>query len=162
VTESIQNSFLGSTPEPWLVGVADPYESASSRWRMTMSFGTAAGRLRGVVQGALRGIEVLRRGVSPRIVTAVVLGSRGNAQISGPELAMRLGLPSAWAYFSARSGTKTRREPDVSGHSPQPPAPAPTEPEPSAAKRGGTPAGAPASGVSAQSATAAGGVVPTG
>ena len=23
----VQNSFLGSAPEPWLVGVADPYDS---------------------------------------------------------------------------------------------------------------------------------------
>jgi SpoIID/LytB domain protein len=161
MTESIQNSFLGSTPEPWLVAVADPYEGASSRWRVTMSFANATARLRGFVQGALRGIEVIHRGVSPRVVSALVLSSRGNTQISGPELATRLGLPSAWAYFSARSGSTTRREPDLSGRPPQSPpvAPGPSEPEPSAAVRGGTPAvAAPAPPVSAQTASAAGGV----
>ncbi len=43
----------------------------------SMSFATAAARLRGLVKGAFRGIEVLERGSSPRIVSAYVLGSRG-------------------------------------------------------------------------------------
>ena len=38
----------------------------------------SAARLQGLVKGAFRGIEVLRRGVSPRIVSALVLGSRGD------------------------------------------------------------------------------------
>jgi stage II sporulation protein D len=123
MTEDIQNAWPGSTPEPWLQAVADPYESASaSSWRVSMSFASATARLKGLVKGSLRGIEVLRRGVSPRIVAADVLGSGGATQVSGPELEALLGLESTWAYFSVKSGTSVTREPDLSG---QPSAPSP-------------------------------------
>jgi SpoIID/LytB domain protein len=128
MTEDNENSFIGSTPEPWLRGVADAYETTAADWRVTMSFATAAARLSGLVKGALRGIEVLARGVSPRIVAAEVLGSRGTTQVSGPELEARLGLASAWAYFSVRRGAMVVREPDVSGHAPFTPPAAETPP----------------------------------
>jgi SpoIID/LytB domain protein len=115
-TESIQNSFLGSTPEPWLVGVSDPYDTGPlHRWTVTMSFASAASRLRGLVLGSFRGIEVLKRGASPRIVSAYVLGSKGRTLVSGPELAARLGLYDTWAYFSVSDSHGTHREPDASG-----------------------------------------------
>ncbi|TMK24563.1 MAG: SpoIID/LytB domain-containing protein [Actinobacteria bacterium] len=117
MTESIENSFLGSQPQPWLRGVSDPYNRGSSfNWRIAMSFGAAAGRLRGLVKGAFRGIGVLRRGVSPRIVSAETLGTRGATPLSGPELAARLGLSSTWLYFSVQNGSTVRPEPDRSGH----------------------------------------------
>jgi SpoIID/LytB domain protein len=118
MTEDNENSFLGSQPEPWLRGVPDAYETSSSRWKLSLSFASAAARLRGLVKGSLRGIEVLKRGVSPRILAAEVLGSRGKVPVSGPELAGRLGLSSTWAYFSVRSGTHLVREPDLSGQAP--------------------------------------------
>ena len=37
-TEDIQNSFLGSTPEPWLLGVADATETKTSDWKLSFSF----------------------------------------------------------------------------------------------------------------------------
>jgi stage II sporulation protein D len=115
-TESVQNAFLGSTPEPWLVGVADPYDMGPlHRWTVTMSFGSVASRLRGLVQGSFKGIEVLKRGTSPRIVLAYVLGSKGRTLVSGPELAARLGLHDTWAYFSVKDAHGLRHEPDVSG-----------------------------------------------
>jgi stage II sporulation protein D len=132
MTEDNENSFLGSTPEPWLRGVADSYEGASSSWKLKMSFATATERLRGLVKGSLRGIEVLGRGVSPRIVSAEVLGSRGEDPVSGPELEARLGLDSAWAYFSVKSGARVTREPDLSGQAPFTPAP-PESPPPATA-----------------------------
>jgi SpoIID/LytB domain protein len=149
MTEDNENSFLGSTPEPWLRAVPDSYETRSSSWKLSIGFATAAARLRGLVKGSFRGIEVLQRGASPRIVAAEVLGSRGNTPVSGPELAARLGLTSAWAYFSVKSGASVRREPDVSG---QPafvaPAaespPAAPAPAPSTTPQGGAPAPAPA------------------
>ena len=101
MTESVQNSFLGASPEPWLIGVADPYDQGPLHtWKVALSFATATSRLRGVLKGSFRGIEVLKRGVSPRIVSAYVIGSRGRTLISGPELAARLGLDSTWEYFS--------------------------------------------------------------
>lgn len=125
-TESIQDSFLGSTPEPWLVGVSDPYDTGPlHRWTSTMTFAAAASRLSGLVHGSFTGIEVLKRGSSPRIISAYVLGSKGRTPVSGPELAARLGLYSTWAYFSVSNSHGTRAEPDVSGPA-VPPAPAST------------------------------------
>jgi stage II sporulation protein D len=102
-TESVQYGFPGSTPEPWLTGVADPYDAgAQHRWSVSMTFAAAARRLSGLVKGTFRGIEVTRRGSSPRIVSAYVLGSKGKTPVSGAELAARLGLDSTWAEFSVR------------------------------------------------------------
>ncbi len=130
-TESVQNAFPGSAPEPWLRGVADPFDGGPlHRWSVTIPFATAAARLRGVVRGAFAGIEVLRRGWSPRIVSADVLGSGGRTQVSGPELEARLGLDSTWAYFSVRTAAGLRAEPDVSGYAAPPPGPEPAAPEP--------------------------------
>jgi SpoIID/LytB domain protein len=115
-TEAIQNAFEGAEPQPWLQGVTDPYETSSSHWRLTVTNAIASARLSGLYKGALRGIEVLRRGVSPRILQAEVLGTHGDTRVSGSELSYRLGLPSTWAYFSLRSGSTTVIEPDLSGH----------------------------------------------
>ncbi len=154
MTEDIQNSFLGSTPEPWLQGVPDAYETTSSSWKYSISFATAAARLNGLVKGSFRGIEVLKRGVSPRIVAAEVLGSRGDSHVSGPELAARLGLTSTWAYFSVKRGTSVTREPDVSGQTPftAPPAESP----PATGPVGGSPA--PTAAASIASTAGTGGV----
>jgi SpoIID/LytB domain protein len=136
MTESIENGFVGSAPEPWLLGVADPYDRGpSSRWKTSMTFGVAAQRLRGLVNGSFRGIEVLKRGVSPRIVSALVLGTRGTTKVTGPELAARFGLLSTWAYFSVRRGKVVRAEPDGSGR-PKASAPAPVANTPSAPPTG--------------------------
>jgi SpoIID/LytB domain protein len=144
MTEDNENSFLGSTPEPWLRGVPDAYETSASSWKLSLSFAGAAVRLRGLVKGSFRGIEVLKRGVSPRIVAAEVLGSRGNSPVRGPELAARLGLDSAWAYFSVKSGASVKREPDLSGQTPfsapAPESPPPAAPAPSSTPQGGAPA----------------------
>ena len=98
-TESVQNAFPGAEPEPWLVSVADPYEAGPLRhWTQTLSFASAASRLSGLVKGAFTGIEVLKRGVSPRIVSAYVLGSKGRTLVSGtrtggaPRAVLDLGL----------------------------------------------------------------------
>ncbi len=158
MTENNENSFLGSTPEPWLRAVPDAYETKSSSWKLSIGFAAAAARLRGLVKGSFRGIEVLQRGASPRILAAEVLGSRGTSHVSGPELAARLGLASTWAYFSVKSGASVRREPDVSG---QPafvaPAaespPAASAPLPSSSPQGGAPAPAPAASTASTQAT---------
>jgi SpoIID/LytB domain protein len=123
-TESVQDAFLGATPEPWLVGVPDPYDMGPlHQWTMTIGFASAASRLRGLVNGAFKGIEVLKRGTSPRIVSAYVLGSRGRTPVSGPELAARLGLYDTWAYFSVMDSHGLHPEPDASGPASATPAP---------------------------------------
>jgi stage II sporulation protein D len=120
MTEDVQNAWPGSEPQPWLRGVPDPYDTgAQAHWKLSMSFATAAARLRGLVKGTFRGIEVLERGYSPRILTAAILGSTGNTRVAGAELAARLGLQDTWAYFGVRSGAgPVKPEPDHSGQSP--------------------------------------------
>ncbi|HXB65626.1 MAG TPA: SpoIID/LytB domain-containing protein [Solirubrobacteraceae bacterium] len=131
MTESAQNAFAGAAPQPWLRGVPDPFDQGEGhRWRLTMSFTAAAARLRGLVKGAFRGIEVLRRGYSPRIISACVLGSHGNTTVSGVELEERLGLDDTWAYFSVRTAHGTVAEPDLSHYTaPTGVAPEVTSPE---------------------------------
>jgi stage II sporulation protein D len=126
-TENVEDSFVGSTPEPWLRGVVDQYEPHADHhtWKTALSFAAAAAKLRGLVHGSFEGIEVVKRGFSPRIVSAYVLGSAGRAAISGPALAERLGLYSAWAYFSTREGQSVKPEPDRSGWSAALTSPAP-------------------------------------
>lgn len=137
-TESVQYGFPGSTPEPWLVGVSDPYDAGpSSRWTVSMNFAAAAQRLSGLVDGAFRGIEVTKRGSSPRIVSAYVLGSKGRTTVSGPELAGRLGLNGTWEYFSVRNSHGTHTEPDVSGRAPAK-TPAPATPASAVSGSGGS------------------------
>jgi stage II sporulation protein D len=160
MTENIENSFLGSQPEPWLIGVADPYDVGPAfDWKLSISFTAAAARLRGLVKGSFRGIEVLERGVSPRIISAEVLGTGGATPVTGPELANLFGLASTWAYFSVKSGATLRREPDLSRHrtgvpAPPAPAPAPTPPAPVTGPQGGAPA--PAAATSRTGGAAAG------
>jgi stage II sporulation protein D len=110
-TANVEESFIGSTPSPWLRSVVDEYDSVSPyhRWgTYAMSLGRAAAKLSGYVRGSFRGVQVTRRGVSPRIVSAYVLGSRGRTRISGPTLKYRFGLYDTWAYFLVASHKPTR------------------------------------------------------
>jgi stage II sporulation protein D len=139
-TENVENSFMGATPQPWLKSVEDPYDNASPRHRwgpMRFTRKQAQVRLRGYVRGTLRTIKVTRRGVSPRIVSAQVVGTKGTTTISGPTLRTRFGLFDTWATFT-RIGTTIRPPaPAV----PAPPVP-PAEPQPSVDPSGGIPFGA--------------------
>jgi stage II sporulation protein D len=107
-TEDVENAFLGSSPEPWLKSVEDPYDSVSPRHRWTpttMSLTAAARKLGSLVEGSFRGIRVRRRGVSPRIVSAQVLGTGGTTTVDGPTLRAKLGLFDTWAYFTTITGS---------------------------------------------------------
>jgi stage II sporulation protein D len=114
-TENVENSFTGSEPKPWLKSVKDPYDGVSPkhRWRpIRMSMASAASKLDGLVKGRLKGIRVMRRGVSPRIVTAKVIGTGGSTKVSGATLRARFGLDDTWAYFTSIS-TKKRKAPSA-------------------------------------------------
>jgi stage II sporulation protein D len=109
-TENVENIFSGSSPKPWLRGVNDPYDGASPyhRWGpYTWSRHLIESRLGSFVQGRFKGVDVLERGVSPRIVKARVRGSRGNKIVSGPQLRIRLGLRDSW--FSLRRVSMKKR-----------------------------------------------------
>jgi SpoIID/LytB domain protein len=149
-TEAVQDAFSGAAAEPWLVGVADPYDQGPEHhWALDLSFAAASRRLNGLVKGSFRGIEVLARGSSPRILSAYVLGSAGRTLTSGGELAARLGLDDTWAYFSVKRGSSLVAEPDHSGASApaSPSSPTPSPPTIPAGPGGGAqgPAGAPES-----------------
>lgn len=161
MTEDVQYGFPGAEAQPWLVGVEDAYEGSSSRWTVDLSFASAARRLRGLFRGSFRGVEVLKRGASPRILTARVLGSAGSSQVQGPELAGLLGLNSTWEYFSVLTGSTLRAEPDRSGRAkilgPTGPAPAAPAPTPTGSSGGVAPEGqAATAAASASGGTAAG------
>ena len=78
-TESVENTNLGNEPKPWLKSVEDPYDNVSPRHRWTLkpSKASVAKKLGGLVKGSFKGIRVTKRGESPRIMTAEVVGSRG-------------------------------------------------------------------------------------
>ncbi len=103
-TESVQFAFPGSVPQPWLRGVPDPYDGAGGdpyhRWRSSMSGAAAAAKLGALVKGTFRGIVVTKHGASPRIVLAVIVGSRGSTSVSGTKLASLFGLLSTYATFT--------------------------------------------------------------
>src|SRR4051812_17327980 len=100
-TENVENSWPGSSPVPYLKSVDDPYDNLSPRhrWRFVWSKSKLDARLGSFVKGRLRTVKVTKRGVSPRIVNAQVVGTRGTVNVSGPQLRSRLGLYDTWAYF---------------------------------------------------------------
>jgi stage II sporulation protein D len=116
-TENNENSFTGGTPEPYLRGVPDPYEAQANSpyesWVRKFSNSSMQSKLGNLLKGKLRNIVVTRRGVSPRIVSARVVGTGGGTNVTGEELKGALGLPDTWAYFtrsrSAYRGSLTAR-----------------------------------------------------
>lgn len=103
-TENVEFGFPGATPQPYLKSVRDPFNDASPDhdWRERISRGRMESLLSGLFSGRLKEIRVLKTGVTPRIVAARVVGSRGSSKISGPDLRARLGLRSTWAKFKQR------------------------------------------------------------
>lgn len=103
-TEAVQFAFPGATPAPYLKSVNDPYDGISPdhSWTVRYSQAEMESRLAGLFSGRLRKIKVLKRGDSPRIVRAKVIGSRGSSKTTGPTLQARLGLKSTWARFRRR------------------------------------------------------------
>jgi stage II sporulation protein D len=105
-TEDIQNVFYGAEPAPYLVSVNDPYDNLSPkhRWRMVMSKRAFVAKLGSLVQGRYRGIKVLQRGRSPRIVWAAIVGTKGTTRVRGATLRTKLGLFDTWASFNKFTG----------------------------------------------------------
>jgi stage II sporulation protein D len=100
-TENIENVFYGSPPVPYLKSVKDPYDHYAPRHKWTIKYTLAEMRTRlsGLIDGKFRGIRVVERGVSPRIVSADVVGTTGTTRVSGATLKVRLGLYDSWATF---------------------------------------------------------------
>lgn len=119
-TEDIENSFIGSPAKPWLKSVSDPYDSASPRHRWgpyKLSMSAAASKLSAYVKGTFRGIDVTKRGESPRVVYADVVGSRGRTRVTGPQLRQVFGLFDTWATFNVITASGQTHNPSSSSDS---------------------------------------------
>jgi stage II sporulation protein D len=108
-TENNEFSSLGfgQPAIPYLRGVDDPYEadagSPYEHWTRKFTAKRMASALSGLgLKGGLRKIAVKQRGVSPRIVRAKLVGTRGSTAVTGPQLASALGLPDTWAFFKKK------------------------------------------------------------
>ncbi len=134
MTESVQNAFPGSAPEPWLLGVPDPFDSGPLHsWSTSLGFAAAAAA---TCTGSCAALS-RHRSAQARRLAAHPLRRRarlqGSTTVSGDELAARLGLYDTWAYFSVSGPHGVQSEPDRSG------APAATSPPPTTLPNGGTP-----------------------
>jgi stage II sporulation protein D len=101
-TENVEFGFGGGNPVPYLVAVDDPYDTTSPlhTWRRSFSQGQIEARLGSKVKGKLQDIQVTKTGVSPRIVSANVVGSNGTSKVSGSVLQSALGGYSTWMSFT--------------------------------------------------------------
>jgi stage II sporulation protein D len=121
-TEDVENTNVGAGPQAHLKSVADPYDDVSPkhRWKPTKLTLTEAGaKLSGLVKGRFRGIQVRKRGSSPRIVAADVVGSAGRTRVDGATLRARLGLLDTWAYFTTIATHRARPTATVAGPRPR-------------------------------------------
>jgi stage II sporulation protein D len=102
-TENIENSFVGAAPQPYLKSVEDPYDDLSPKhtWGpITLSDGQTRAKLGDLLKGSLVEIKVTKRGVSPRVVQAQIVGTGGTTAVTGADLRRRLGLFDTWATFT--------------------------------------------------------------
>ena len=173
-TEDNENVWAGSTPDPWLRAVPDPYDGAGAnpehRWVVELSGQQAAAKLGSLVHGSFTGITVLEHGVSPRIITAKVLGSLGAGTVSGAQLEQLLGLDSTWATFTMittvvrmRGGGAGASSPTAGAGASSPTGGGAVTTAPSASASGGAvaPSASAGGGAVAPSASAGGGAVAT-
>jgi stage II sporulation protein D len=99
-TENVENVFRGSPARPYLVSVPDPLDRGSpyhASWPDPPSFtATGLGRTLGL-DGPVATIEILGRGVSPRVRQARFTSRSGrSATFTGIELRSTLGLRDSW------------------------------------------------------------------
>jgi stage II sporulation protein D len=114
-TENVEFSFVGSLSKPWLVGVPDPYDTQSPYHRWTVRLSAARLDRALGAPGEFKRLKVLQRGVSPRVVRAQVVGTRGTRTVTGPQVRSTLGLRDTWftdyrvASSASRVGAASRR-----------------------------------------------------
>jgi stage II sporulation protein D len=98
-TESAVNVF--GSPVPYLVGVPDPYDyyCPLHKWTLDFSGPEISSRLGAYLQGKLKQVVVTKTGVSPRIISAKLIGTAGTTTVSGSELSVALGGYDTWMSF---------------------------------------------------------------
>jgi stage II sporulation protein D len=99
-TESIQNIF-GGPAVPYLQGVPDPYdgECPLHTWTLRFSGPEISGKLGSYLKGKLKQVVITKRGVSPRIVEAKLIGTGGVTTVTGEQLEVALGGYDTWMSF---------------------------------------------------------------
>ncbi|MET0817174.1 MAG: SpoIID/LytB domain-containing protein [Solirubrobacteraceae bacterium] len=110
-TENVENVFQGSPPRPYLVSVPDPLDRESpyhASWPDPPSFtGSGLGRALGL-GGPVTRIEILGRGVSPRVRNARFTTRSGqSAVLAGIELRSTLGVRDSWFRVIERRMTRS-------------------------------------------------------
>jgi stage II sporulation protein D len=102
-TENNENVW-GGTPIAYLRGVCDPgdYTTANPNavWKVSLPADRVTRRL-GLGIGHVKGFSNIQRGVSGRIVSTMVQGATGTAQVSGSTLRSALGLPDDRVWVNA-------------------------------------------------------------
>lgn len=98
-TESAVNVF--GSPVPYLVGVPDPYDyyCPLHKWTLDFSGPEISSRLGAYLQGKLKRVVITKTGVSPRIISAKLIGTGGTSTVSGSELSVALGGYDTWMTF---------------------------------------------------------------
>jgi stage II sporulation protein D len=104
-TESIQNVF-GGPPVPYLVGVPDPYDTECPlhEWTLRFSGPEISSKLGAHLKGRLKQVVVTKHGVTPRIITANLVGTGGTTTVTGEQLEVALGGYSTWMTFQKVAG----------------------------------------------------------
>jgi stage II sporulation protein D len=99
-TESIQNVFGGSAI-PYLQGVPDPYDDQCPlhEWTLRFSGPEISDKLGAYLDGRLKQVVITKRGVSPRIIEAKLIGTGGVTTVSGEQLEVALGGYDTWMTF---------------------------------------------------------------
>jgi stage II sporulation protein D len=98
-TESAVNVF--GSPVPYLVGVPDPYDyyCPLHKWTLDFTGPEISSRLGAYLQGKLKQVVITKTGVSPRIVSAKLIGTGGTSTVTGSELSVALGGYDTWMSF---------------------------------------------------------------
>ena len=110
-TENIEDGWPGASPIAYLKSVDDPYDTYATLHDWGPLRRTAAEVAAPLsVKGTLRAVYTVRRGKSPRIVKAALIGSGGVTFIDGNALRMKLGLNSTWAEFVSMSVSPAARD----------------------------------------------------
>ena len=100
-TPRASRTSSSAPPIPYLVGVPDPYDGACPlhTWTLEFSGPEISARLGAYLDGRLKQVVVTKRGVSPRIVGAKLIGTGGVTKIRGDQLAAALGGYDRWMSF---------------------------------------------------------------
>jgi stage II sporulation protein D len=98
-TESAVNVF--GSPVPYLVGVPDPYDyyCPLHKWTLDFSGPEISSRLGAYLQGKLKQVVITKTGVSPRIISAKLVGTGGTSTVTGSQLSVALGGYDTWMTF---------------------------------------------------------------